>query len=202
VRANSAREQPDYSTLQQPFHLVVQVMQTVMMRAAQMIRRVRLSLRARMALAAEHLFLQQQLALYQARNATSRRPRNATRLMMVWLSYWFDWQPALTIVQPATFKHWRRQGWRLVWKTPSKLGRPPIPPELQALIRRMARENMTWGQQRIANELLLKLGCACRREPCGNTCHAMGWEVQVIAVTLNAGQRSSVTMHKGSSSRR
>lgn len=30
--------------------------------------------------------------------------------------------------------------------------------ELQALIRRMARENPSWGEERIANELLLKLG--------------------------------------------
>jgi transposase InsO family protein len=30
--------------------------------------------------------------------------------------------------------------------------------DLQALIRRIARENPTWGQERIANELLLKLG--------------------------------------------
>ena len=37
-------------------------------------------------------------------------------------------------------------------------GRPPIPADLQALIRRMARDNPTWGEERIANELLLKLG--------------------------------------------
>ena len=37
-------------------------------------------------------------------------------------------------------------------------GSTPIPPELQALIRQMAQENPTWGQERIANELLLKLG--------------------------------------------
>jgi putative transposase len=35
---------------------------------------------------------------------------------------------------------------------------PPIPKELRELIRRMARENPAWGQGRIANELLLKLG--------------------------------------------
>ena len=33
-----------------------------------------------------------------------------------------------------------------------------MPKDLQALIRRMALENPTWGQERIANELLLKLG--------------------------------------------
>ena len=37
---------------------------------------------------------------------------NAARFTLMWLSYWFDWQPALTIVQPETFKRWRRQDWR------------------------------------------------------------------------------------------
>jgi hypothetical protein len=96
--------------------------------------------------------------MYQAHNATWRCDMHATRFTLVWLSHWFDWQPALTIVHPATFKRWRRQGWRLLLTKPAKPGRPPIPPALQVLIRRMARENVTWGQQRIANELLLKLG--------------------------------------------
>jgi putative transposase len=39
----------------------------------------------------------------------------------------------------------------------SRAGRPPIPKELRELIRRMARENLLWGEERIANELLLKL---------------------------------------------
>jgi putative transposase len=103
-------------------------------------------------------FCSKQLAMYQARNAPSLRDMNVTRLILVWLSYWFDWQPALTIVRPETFKRWRRQGWRLFWTKSSPPGRPPIPPAFQALIRRMAQENLTWGQQRIANELRLKLG--------------------------------------------
>ena len=133
-------------------------MQSVLMLLAQVMRRCQLRLRARRALAAEHLFLQKQVALYQAHNATWRCDMHATRFTLVWLSQWFDWQPALTIVHPATFKRWRRQGWRLLLTKPAKPGRPPIPLALQALIRRMARENVTWGQQRIANELLLKLG--------------------------------------------
>ncbi len=141
-----------------PMRQVIQATQIVMMRVAQLMRSVRMRLRSHTALAAEHLFLQQQLALYEERTPTWRRDMHATRFTLVMLSYWFDWEPALTIVQPETFKRWRRQGWRLLWTKPAKLGRPPIPPELQALIRRMARENLTWGQQRIANELLLKLG--------------------------------------------
>ena len=39
-----------------------------------------------------------------------------------------------------------------------RAGRPPIPKELRELIRRMAEENPVWGQGRIANELLVRLG--------------------------------------------
>jgi hypothetical protein len=46
----------------------------------------------------------------------------------------------------------------LFWRLKSRPGRPPIPQQLQALIRRMANENPSWGEERIANELLLKLG--------------------------------------------
>ena len=110
------------------------------------------------ALAAEVLFLRKQLALYEERQVKPRRATNTTRLAMVWLSHWFDWRSALRIVKPATFIGWHRQSFRLFWRLKSKLGRPPLPKDLQALIRRMALENPTWGQERIANELLLKLG--------------------------------------------
>lgn len=110
------------------------------------------------ALAAENLYLRKQLALYEERTVKPRRATNATRIMMIWLARWFDWRSALRIVQPETFIRWHRQGFRLFWRWKSKLGRPRIPVDLQALIRQMARDNPTWGQERIANELLLKLG--------------------------------------------
>jgi putative transposase len=53
---------------------------------------------------------------------------------------------------------WHRQGFRLFWRWKSRPGRPRIPTELQALIRQMTHDNPSWGQERIANELLLKLG--------------------------------------------
>jgi putative transposase len=43
---------------------------------------------------------------------------------------------------------------------PARPGRPPIPADLQRLIVTMVRANPTWGEERIANELLLKLGLA------------------------------------------
>ena len=117
-----------------------------------------LCLRSRPALAAENLFLRKQLALYQERDVKPRRATNTTRIALIWLARWFDWRHALAVVQPATLIRWHRQGFRVFWRWTSRHGRPPIPAELQALIRRMARENPTWGQERIANELLLKLG--------------------------------------------
>jgi hypothetical protein len=119
---------------------------------------LRLWLSSPAALAAENLFLRKQLALYQARHVKPKRATNATRFALVWLSRWFNWRPALAVVQPETFSLWRRQGGCLVWRWKSEPGRPPIPVELQALIRQMARDNVAWGQKRIANELRLKLG--------------------------------------------
>jgi putative transposase len=119
---------------------------------------LRLCLRPSPALAAENLFLRKQLALYQERQIKPRRPTQATRMALTWLAGWFDWRQALVLVQPATLIRWHRQGFRWFWWWTSRPGRPPIPPDLQALIRRMARENPAWGEERIANELLLKLG--------------------------------------------
>jgi putative transposase len=123
-----------------------------------MVRFLRLCLRPPASLAAENLFLRKQLALYQERHVTPRRATNATRFALVWLGHCFDWHTALSIVTPQTFLRWHRQGFRLFWRWRSRPGRPRIPAELQALIRQMAQDNPTWGQARIANELLLKLG--------------------------------------------
>jgi transposase InsO family protein len=140
-----------------PHHLkpLVSMLGLLLVDAAQALR---LCLHSRAALAAEILFLRKQLALYQERQVTPRRATNATRLTLVWLSRWFDWRQALAIVKPETFTRWHRQGFCLFWQWKSRPGRPTLPADLQALIRRMARENPMWGQERIANELLLKLG--------------------------------------------
>jgi putative transposase len=125
---------------------------------ADVARFLRLCLRSPTSLAAENLFLRKHLALYQERKVKPQRATDASRLVMVWLGWWFDWRQALAVVQPETFLRWHRQGFRLFWRRKSRPGRPPIPLELQALIRQMVRDNPTWGQERIANELLLKLG--------------------------------------------
>jgi hypothetical protein len=62
-------------------------------------------------------------------------------------------------VKPETLIRWHRKGFRLIWHWKSRApGRPAISVEVQRLIATMASANRTWGKERIANELLLKLG--------------------------------------------
>jgi putative transposase len=119
---------------------------------------LRLVFLPRAALIAEILFLRKQLALFQERNARPRRATNITRLTMIALGHLFDWREALVIVRPETFVRWHRTVFRMLWRWKSKpLGRPPLPKHLKELIREMAASNPTWGEERIAAELLLKL---------------------------------------------
>jgi putative transposase len=120
----------------------------------------RLGLTSRAHLAAENLFLRKQLALYQERRTKPRRPDLATRVALVLLSRVLDWRSMLMVVKPETLIRWHRQGWRLFWRCKSRPGRPRIPVDLRRLIITMARANPTWGEERIASELLLKLGLA------------------------------------------
>jgi hypothetical protein len=112
----------------------------------------------RRSVAAENLFLRRQLALYQERGIKPRRIDATTRVSLALLSRLFDWRDALVVVRPETLIRWHRAGWRVFWRIKSRPGPPPIPLELRQLIRRMATENPIWGEERIANELLLKLG--------------------------------------------
>jgi putative transposase len=137
---------------------VVVLVRTLLMLLMDAWRFLRLCLRPSPALAAENLFLRKQLALYQERQIKPHRPTQATRMALAWLARWFDWRQALTVVQPATLIRWHRQGFRVFWRWKSQPGRPPTPTDLRALIRHMARDNPCWGEERIANELLLKLG--------------------------------------------
>ena len=109
-------------------------------------------------LAYENLALRQQLAvLNQASKRPKLRPRD--RVFWAWLSrLWTDWRSALVIVKPDTVVRWHRQGFRLYWRWKSrarKPGRPRVEQEIRDLIRRMSRENPTWGAPRIESELRL-----------------------------------------------
>ncbi|MGA8151170.1 MAG: helix-turn-helix domain-containing protein [Terriglobales bacterium] len=119
---------------------------------------MRLTLRSRTALAAENLFLRKQLAFYCERKIKHRPLTDAARLSLVFWSRLLEWKDALMIVKPETLIGWHRRGFKLFWRWKSRPGRPALPREIRKLIDRMARENPTWGEERVADELLLKLG--------------------------------------------
>ena len=116
------------------------------------------ALRPTRVVAAENLFLRRQLAMYVERGVKPRRPDVATRVSLALLSRLFDWRTSLVVVRAETLIRWHRAGFRLLWRLKSRPGRPAIPVELRQLIRRMAAEHPLWGEERIANELLLKIG--------------------------------------------
>ncbi len=104
------------------------------------------------AVALENVALRHQMIVLQR---SVRRPKLHRWDRIVWMGFsrlWRSWRSTLVIVQPATVLAWHRQGFRLYWRWKSRAGprgRPPIDAE----IRRMARDNPTWGRRRIQAEL-------------------------------------------------
>lgn len=100
------------------------------------------------------LALRQQLAVY---HRTRPRPRLEPIDRVFWVAMRrcsSRWADTLVIVKPETVFRWHRTGFRLYWRRISRPGpgRPRIPAEVRALIRRMAEENR-WGARRIHAEL-------------------------------------------------
>jgi Homeodomain-like domain len=81
--------------------------------------------------------------------------------------------------QTGTVIGWHRAGFRLFWRLRSKPktpSRPKLDAEVRALIRRMVKENSTWGSPRIHGELL-KLGFNVSERTvsrCTQTCFLTG----------------------------
>jgi len=98
------------------------------------------------------------LALYRERQGQPRQATDPVRITLVLLTRCFAWREAFTIVQPATLVRWHWNAFRLFWRWRSRPGRPRLPAELQQPIVAMGHDNLTWGEERIAAELLLKLG--------------------------------------------
>jgi hypothetical protein len=117
--------------------------------------------RSRAALELENLALRHQIGVLRRTAAKRLKLTSADRLLWICLSrLWRGWHSALTIVKPETVIAWHRAGFRLCWTWKVRCGqpgRPIISPEVRALIRKMGRENPSWGAPRIHGELL-KLG--------------------------------------------
>ena len=116
--------------------------------------------RSRYSLVLEIIALRQQLGIFKRRLP---RPRMRIQDRIFWIllrRLWPAWSQVLIIVKPETVVAWHRAGFRLFWRLRSQaksLGRPKVDAELRSLIRRMVKENPSWGAPRIHGELL-KLG--------------------------------------------
>jgi putative transposase len=58
------------------------------------------------------------------------------------------------LVTPSTILRWHRRLVATKWTSPHRSGRPPLNDTTAALIEKIAKENATWGYQRIHGELL------------------------------------------------
>src|SRR5262249_27893579 len=100
-----------------------------------------------------------QLGLYVERKKKPHRATDSVRFTLAQLSRLFDWRSVLAVVKPDTLIRWHRKGFRLFWKWKSRSsGRPRVPIDVRELMVDMASNNPTWGEERIADELLLKIG--------------------------------------------
>ena len=117
--------------------------------------------KTRAVLQMENLALRHQLVVL--RRTAPKRPRLNTTDRLFWIGIsrlCADWRSWLVIVQPETVIGWHRNLFRAFWTWKirhGKPGRPGVRKDTRELIRRMSRENPTWGAPRIHGELL-KLG--------------------------------------------
>jgi putative transposase len=81
------------------------------------------------------------------------------RLTLIALCRLIDWRQLLMVVKPEALIRWHRKGFRLFWPWKSRpQDRPRVPADVRQLIAEMAATNRTWREERIASELLVKLG--------------------------------------------
>ena len=120
---------------------------------------LRAVLSTRGSLVIENLALRQQLATF-ARGQKRPQLKPEERAFWVTLSrVWTGRTSALMVVKPATVIAWHRRGFRRYWRWRSrKPGRPRIPDDHMAMIRRISSDQPGWGEDRIADELAIKLG--------------------------------------------
>lgn len=107
----------------------------------------------------EIMILRHQLSVLQRKHPKPRLSPS-DRWLWAWISRrWQGWKLACILVKPETVIGWHRQGFRLFWRWKSrrKPGGKRTGADVVALIRRMSRENPTWGSPRIHGELA-KLG--------------------------------------------
>ncbi len=112
----------------------------------------------------EILLLRQQLRILQRKQPRTPRISRWEKLTLLILANKLTGMTSSTrvrlgqvvlLVKPDTLLKWHRDLVRRKWTFTKKapLGRPPINPDLEALILRLAKENPTWGYGKLEGEL-------------------------------------------------
>lgn len=111
-----------------------------------------------LALAAENLFLRKQLALFREREKRASPTTAGDRFVFCKLARLFDWRRALVMVKPATLIGWHGATFRPILALEVETSR-----QATDFVRGEMRDpphgsrKPTWGEERIADELFLKL---------------------------------------------
>lgn len=113
---------------------------------------------------------------------------DSTRWTMATLSRSFPWRGVVNM-KPDTMTGWHSKGFRLLPRWKSKLlGIPQLQNDVRHLIRQMAADNVSWGDERIADELTLKLCVRVSARTVGKYLQRAPTECQILS---NDGRRSS-----------
>lgn len=114
--------------------------------------------RSKQALLVEKALLREQLLVLEHQVKRPKLNWWDRALVVVLASQLASWKDALLIVKPDMVQRWHRDLFHWVWQSKShvkaKPRQPPLASENVALIRRLARENIAWGAERIRGELL------------------------------------------------
>src|SRR5689334_16478203 len=108
--------------------------------------------RSRNSMGLEIVALRHQVSVLKRKNVRPRLGRWDRVLWVFLRRVWSRWAAVLVVVKPETVVRWHRAGFRLYWRVLSgrrEKGRPRISFELCQFIKRMAKENPTWGSPRI-----------------------------------------------------
>ncbi len=109
-------------------------------------------------LAMEVLALRQQLAVYKRKNPRPQLDPFDRLFWSVLKDQFAGWMDALVIVKPETVVAWQKRRFQEFWDRKSKPGRPCIPRQHIAFIKRISSDHPDYGEDHIALELEIKFG--------------------------------------------